>query len=174
MTLALGLSLDAAAQEPPAEPTPAEAPPGSIRFGAGSKGGGFAKTGEAIATSLEATDASSPVHVVYTGGSCDNVRKLANGELDAALVQYDVAAEAFAAAAAAQAVGSEGEVDAEGKSGWMCELSAAELAGVELELVAAIDDSAVHVIVRRPRPPRRPKRARPARSRRARRRARGG
>ena len=150
MTLALGLSLDAAAQEPPAEPTPAEAPPGSIRFGAGSKGGGFAKTGEAIATSLEATDASSPVHVVYTGGSCDNVRKLANGELDAALVQYDVAAEAFAAAAAAQAVGSEGEVDAEGKSGWMCELSAAELAGVELELVAAIDDSAVHVIVRRP------------------------
>jgi TRAP-type uncharacterized transport system substrate-binding protein len=142
----LGGSPIAHAQEP--EPAPLD--PGTIRFGAGSKGGGFAKTGDAIATSLEATGADASAHVVYTKGSCENVRKIASGELDAGLVQYDVAAEAFAAAAAAKIVAAEGEPDPEAKSGWMCELSAAELVDVELQLVAAIDDSAVHVIVRRP------------------------
>ncbi|MFV8750991.1 TAXI family TRAP transporter solute-binding subunit [Nannocystaceae bacterium ST9] len=132
-------------------PASASAQEPVVRFGAGSKGGGFAKTGEAVATAVEATGADMTIEVGYTGGSCDNVRKLAGGELDAALVQYDVAAEAFAAAAAAQALADAGQATEEGsKSGWMCELSAAELAGVELQLVAAIDDSAVHVIVRRP------------------------
>src|SRR5690606_4117949 len=123
-------------------------PEGTLRFGAGSKGGGFAATGEAIAGALEQTGGELRIHVENSKGSCDNVRRLARGEVDVALVQYDVAAEAFAAAAA----GAEdvGELDGELESGWMCELSAAELAGVELQLVAAINDSAVHVIVRRP------------------------
>jgi TRAP transporter TAXI family solute receptor len=137
----LGAS-EAAAQEPASEPV--TVPDGTLRFGAGSKGGGFAATGEAIAGALEQTGAQLRMHVEHTKGSCDNVRRLARGEVHAALVQYDVAAEAFAASRA-------GAVDDDlSKSGWMCELSAAELAGVDLELVAAINDSAVHVIVRRP------------------------
>ncbi len=146
----LAWSTHASGQDP--EPAAAPLEPGSLRFGAGSKGGGFAKTGEAIALALESTGADSSIDVVYTGGSCDNIRKLASGELDAALVQYDVAAEAFAAAAAAKALADRGdaEPDPDAKSGWMCELTAAELVDVELQLVAAIDDSAVHVIVRRP------------------------
>lgn len=129
----------ARAQEP--EPSP-----GTLRFGAGSKGGGFASTGDAIANALVEIGSDTRFRVEYTGGSCDNVRKLARGELDAALVQYDVAAEAFTAASA-----SAGQAVEEGsESGWMCELSPAELAGVELQLVSAINDSAVHLIVRRP------------------------
>jgi TRAP-type uncharacterized transport system substrate-binding protein len=118
-----------------------------ILFGTGSKGGGFATTGEAIAGAMEQSGVDLRIDVEHTKGSCDNVRKLARGEVHAALVQYDVAAEAFAAAAAGAAA-EPGE--AAGKSGWMCELTAAELEGVELQLVAAINDSAVHVIVRRP------------------------
>jgi TRAP transporter TAXI family solute receptor len=139
----------AGAQQPDVD---ASVEPGSIRFGAGSKGGGFAKTGEAIAASLDATGAITRASVIYTGGSCDNVRKLARGELDVALVQYDVAAEAYSAAAATAAIAGDDEAqpEAHAKSGWMCELSGADLAGVELQLVGAIDDSAVHVIVRRP------------------------
>jgi TRAP transporter TAXI family solute receptor len=138
------------AQEPApaaeAAPPPVELPPGTLRFGAGSKGGGFSKTGDAIAEALVAIDVDTQIHVEYTKGSCDNVRKLASGELDVALVQYDVAAEAFMAAAATAGQ----EVDENAKSGWMCELSPAALAGVELQLVSAINDSAVHLIVRRP------------------------
>ncbi|MCA9684052.1 MAG: hypothetical protein KC457_17765 [Myxococcales bacterium] len=126
----------------------------TLRFGAGSKGGGFATTAEAIADALGRTGADFGVEVLNTKGSCDNVRRLASGEVDVALVQYDVAAEAFAAAAAAREAGADDgeddEEDGEAKSGWMCELTAAELEGVELQLVAAINDSAVHVIVRRP------------------------
>ncbi|KIG15522.1 TRAP transporter solute receptor, TAXI family precursor [Enhygromyxa salina] len=129
--------------QPDAKPTPL--PAGTIRFGAGSKGGGFSQTGDALANALEQINAGTRIHVENTGGSCDNVRKLARGEVDAALVQYDVAAEAFAASAVGDHALEDGA-----QSGWMCELSSAELAGVELQLVAAIDDSAVHVIVRRP------------------------
>jgi TRAP transporter TAXI family solute receptor len=153
----LGMPTPAQAQEPPptpptAEPSatpptpPVELPAGTLRFGAGSKGGGFSKTGDAIADALATIESDTQIHVEYTKGSCDNVRKLASGELDAALVQYDVAAEAFMAAAAT--AGQELEEGA--KSGWMCELSPAALAGVELQLVSAINDSAVHLIVRRP------------------------
>ncbi|PRQ04989.1 TAXI family TRAP transporter solute-binding subunit [Enhygromyxa salina] len=136
----------ARAQDPAAEPAElAPLPAGTIRFGAGSKGGGFSQTGDALADALAQVDVSTRIHVENTGGSCDNVRKLARGEVDAALVQYDVAAEAFAASAVGDHALEDGA-----QSGWMCELSSAELAGVELQLVAAIDDSAVHVIVRRP------------------------
>lgn len=136
------------AQEPASSPAQAEAEPipaGTIRFGAGSKTGGFTRTGNALADALEQINAGTRIRVENTKGSCDNVRKLARGEVDAALVQYDVAAEAFAASA----IGAQ-ELDADSQSGWMCELSSAELAGIELQLVAAINDSAVHVIVRRP------------------------
>lgn len=145
----LALALLVLASGPAHAEQPSE---GAIRFGAGSKGGGFAKTGEAIATALDSTGASTTLALEYTGGSCDNVRKLASGELDAALVQYDVAAEAWAAAEAAKAIAASGGTseDAAGKSGWMCELSGEALVDVELQLVAAIDDSAVHMIVRRP------------------------
>lgn len=154
-TVALLLGSPARAQEPdpPASPTtespapaPVELPEGTLRFGAGSKGGGFSKTGDAIAGALATIETDTQLHVEYTKGSCDNVRKLASGELDAALVQYDVAAEAFMAAAATAGQ----EIDEGAKSGWMCELSPAALAGVELQLVSAINDSAVHLIVRRP------------------------
>lgn len=127
-------------------PPPVERPAGTLRFGAGSKGGGFSKTGDAIADALATIETDTQIHVEYTKGSCDNVRKLASGELDAALVQYDVAAEAFMAAAATAGQ----EIDEQAKSGWMCELSPAALAGVELQLVSAINDSAVHLIVQRP------------------------
>jgi TRAP-type uncharacterized transport system substrate-binding protein len=148
--LALLLAPAAAlAQEPETEPAASPAPAGALRFGTGSKGGGFAITGEAIRDALAKLDASTALDLQNTKGSCENVRKLARGELDVGLVQYDVAAEAFAAAAAGGSAGA-GEDGAPARSGWMCELSAAELDGVEFELVAAIDDSAVHVIVRRP------------------------
>jgi TRAP transporter TAXI family solute receptor len=159
LVLLLGAAPSVRAQEPaPPTPPPAEAkapaeaappvelPAGTLRFGAGSKGGGFSKTGDAIAEALVEIEADAQIHVEYTKGSCENIRKLASGELDVALVQYDVAAEAFMAAA----VASGQEVDKAAKSGWMCELSPSELAGVELQLVSAINDSAVHLIVRRP------------------------
>jgi TRAP transporter TAXI family solute receptor len=135
----------AATAETPA-PAPVELPAGTLRFGAGSKGGGFSKTGDAIASALATIETDTQLHVEYTKGSCDNIRKLASGELDAALVQYDVAAEAFMAAAATAGQ----DIEEGAKSGWMCELSPTELTGVRLQLVSAINDSAVHLIVRRP------------------------
>ncbi|WP_255216465.1 TAXI family TRAP transporter solute-binding subunit [Pseudenhygromyxa sp. WMMC2535] len=133
--------------------------PGEIRFGAGSKSGGFTTLAKALAGALEDIDAEVALSVRTTGGSCDNVRKLARGELDAALVQYAVAAEAQAAGAAAASLsagegegGGEGggEGEESGESGWMCGLQPGELAGVELELVAAVEDAAAHMLVQRP------------------------
>ncbi|PRQ03364.1 hypothetical protein ENSA5_16720 [Enhygromyxa salina] len=126
--------------------------PGQVRFGASSKTGSFTRTANALALALDEIDAEMDFEVRHTGGSCDNVRKLARGEVDAALVQYAVAAEAWTAAAAAreQAAAGAAATELEGESGWMCGLETAELEGVELQLVAAIDDSAVHLIVRRP------------------------
>jgi TRAP transporter TAXI family solute receptor len=135
-----------AADEPAsaAEPTTSA---GGLRIGAGSKGGGFAKMAEALVGALAQEGQAAAVH--YTGGSCDNVRLLARGEIDVGLVQYDVAAEAFAAGAAHDKL-SGGEAVEAAEGGWMCGLSGEELAGVELQLVTAIDDSAVHVLVKRP------------------------
>jgi TRAP-type uncharacterized transport system substrate-binding protein len=144
LVLALVLaSPRAEAQEPTANS------PSQIRFGGGSPTGGFTATSNALDEALADVDAGLRLEVTHTGGSCDNIRRLARGELDAALVQYDVAAEAFAAAAASSREGAETISDGD-KSGWMCGLTAAELAGVELQLIAAVYDSAVHVIVRRP------------------------
>lgn len=119
---------------------------GEVRFGAGSKSGGFTKTADALVTALDKAGVDLDLTVRHTGGSCDNIRKLARGEVDAALVQYAVAAEAFTAA---EAFAQAGE-DAAGASGWMCGLDPSELQGVELELIAAIDDAAAHVLMQRP------------------------
>ncbi|MFY0532359.1 TAXI family TRAP transporter solute-binding subunit [Nannocystis pusilla] len=81
-----------------------------------------------------------------TKGSCENVHKLLSGELDAALVQYDVAAEAFKAGQADADAGD----SAIPKGGWMCKLSPEEADKAELRVIAAVSDAAVHVLVRRP------------------------
>lgn len=122
---------------------------GEVRFGGSSKNGGFTVTARALAGALEHIGADFDLDVRITGGSCDNIRKLARGELDAALVQYAVAAEAFTAAEAAREHAEDAEAY-EGESGWMCGLEPRELMDLELQLVAAIEDAAVHVIVRRP------------------------
>ena len=118
--------------------------PGVIRFGSGSEGGGF----DALARALAAEVPAGRVQLApqNTKGSCENVHRLLRGELDAALVQYDVAAEAYRAGQADLDVLEE---DAP-RGGWMCKLSAHEAEQVELRVVAAITDAAVHVLVRRP------------------------
>ena len=121
----------------------AEAP--TLRFGAGSKGGGFAKMAAALDEGLAATGGRARLAIEHTKGSCENIRRLLRGELDAALVQYDVAAEAFKAS---QSHASAGEDDAFG--GWMCKISAEMARGADLQLVAALSDGAVHMLVRRP------------------------
>lgn len=144
LAMSLGMPTKVHADEPPsAADTAAE----GIRVGAGSKGGGFAKLGDALVGALEGDGHAA--EVAYTGGSCENVRKLARGEIDVGLVQYDVAAEAFAAGAATADLAADTESVA-GKGGWMCDLSGEELRGVELQLVTALDDSGVHVLVKRP------------------------
>ncbi|EDM81341.1 TRAP transporter solute receptor, TAXI family protein [Plesiocystis pacifica SIR-1] len=117
-----------------------------LRFGAGSESGRFTTTARALDAELDGT---LELDVQTTAGSCDNVRKLARGELDAALVKYDVAAEAFAAARTLEARGDEAETSAQA-SGWMCGLRPEELAGVELQLIAAVEESAAHLLLRRP------------------------
>lgn len=127
----------------------AEAP--VFQWGAGSKTGGFTKISKAIAEGLENTGSEIAIEVHNTKGSCDNIKRLLHGELDFALVQYDVAAEAYKASRAiadAQGDAAQGE-DAAG-GGFMCDVSADIAAGVELRLVAALTDGAVHVLVRRP------------------------
>lgn len=119
--------------------------PDVVRFGSGSKGGGFDALALALAQEVAGAD-GVVVAPETTKGSCENVHKLLRGELDAALVQYDVAAEAYKAGQA--------DVDAPDASaprgGWMCKLSAREAEQVELRVVAAVTDAAVHVLVRRP------------------------
>ncbi|MBZ5714119.1 TAXI family TRAP transporter solute-binding subunit [Nannocystis pusilla] len=116
-----------------------------VRFGSGSKGGGFDAMVRALA---EAVRGEGRVTVVpeTTKGSCENVHKLLSGELDVALVQYDVAAEAYKAGQADAGAGG----GATPKGGWMCKLSPEEADKAELQVVAAVTDAAVHVLVRRP------------------------
>ncbi len=127
----------------------ADAP--TYRWGAGSKKGGFTKISKAIAVGLEATGADMAIDIQTTKGSCDNIKRLLRHELDFALVQYDVAAEAYQAGVHAE-LGGDPDVEdtAAGAGGFMCEISAEMAAGVELRLIAALTDGAVHVLVRRP------------------------
>ncbi|MCA9706412.1 MAG: hypothetical protein KDK70_11230 [Myxococcales bacterium] len=137
-----------------ASPARASAEPPTFRWGAGSKSGGFTKISEALAEGLQQTGDRIRIDIQTTSGSCDNIHLLLRGELDFALVQYDVAAEAFKASASAYDVleaGEAGEPDDDAKTGgYMCRISAAEAAGAELRTVSALSDGAVHVLVRRP------------------------
>lgn len=127
----------------------AEDPP-VFRWGAGSKTGGFTQTSEALAEALEATGDEIRIDIQHTSGSCDNIRMLLLGELDFALVQYDVAAEAFMAGQAHVSAKKEGEEESTARGGFMCKVTSDMAQGRRLRLVAAIGDAAVHVLVRRP------------------------
>lgn len=130
--------------------TTAHADGRTYRWGAGSKKGGFTKLSKAIALGLEETGSETSIDIQTTKGSCDNIKRLLHHELDFALVQYDVAAEAFRAGVHARLVEDGEEEDAEGTGGFMCQVSADMAEGIELRLVTAITDGAVHVLVRRP------------------------
>lgn len=116
--------------------------PLALRFGGGSKGGGYDALATALAGEVGRADPRVRLAVEVTKGSCENIRRLLAGELDAALVQYDVAAEAYTAGESAAHGGA--------SDGWMCRISAEQAARAELRLVAAVTDAAVHVLVRRP------------------------
>ncbi|MBL4687213.1 MAG: hypothetical protein JKY37_21630 [Nannocystaceae bacterium] len=123
----------------------------TYRWGGGSKKGGFTKISKAIAVGLKATGAEIAIDVQTTKGSCDNIKRLLRRELDFALAQYDVAAEAYQAGVHARLdTGPADDNSAAGAGGFMCEISADMAAGVELRLVTAVTDGAVHVLVRRP------------------------
>jgi len=131
-------------------PARAQAEPTVYRFGAGSKSGGFTQISNALAEGLRATEAPFELDIQHTDGSCANIRRLLRGEIEFALVQYDVAAEAFQAGrtvAAPEAEATDGESR---QGGFMCRISSAMAKGVQLRMIAAVTDGAVHVLVRRP------------------------
>lgn len=121
----------------------------AIRFGGGSKGGGYDALATALAEVVEQREGRVRIAVERTKGSCENIRRLLAGELDAALVQYDVAAEAFKAGQAFASMAELGESGAP-SGGWMCKLTAEQAARADLRVVAAVSDAAVHVLARRP------------------------
>lgn len=131
-------------------PLRAAAEPPTYRWGAGSKSGGFTKISNAIAEGLEATGDDVRIDIRHTSGSCDNIRMLLKGELDFALVQYDVAAEAFEAGRAYEVAAQSGDDEVPTTGGFMCKVTAEDAQGAELRLVAALTDGAIHVLVRRP------------------------
>lgn len=123
--------------------------PATVRFGSGARGGGFDAMANALAEVVAEREPRVRIEVRPTKGSCENIRMLLAGELDAALVQYDVAAEAYEAGQAhEELVAAGGPADVQG--GWMCQVSAELAARADLRLIAAVSDAAVHVLVRRP------------------------
>lgn len=117
-----------------------------VRFGTGSKVGDYHLLGLALAADLEAHGSAVQLAVEPTKGSCENIKRLLEGSLDVALVQYDVAAEAFRASQMEAPAAD--ELDQFG--GWMCKISPHLARQAELRLIAAVSDSAVHLLVRRP------------------------
>ncbi len=117
-----------------------------VRFGTGSKTGDYHLLGLALAADLEAHGSAVQLAVEPTKGSCENIKRLLEGSLDVALVQYDVAAEAFRASQMEAPAAD--ELDQFG--GWMCKISPNLARKAELRLIAAVSDSAVHLLVRRP------------------------
>lgn len=130
---------------------PATAQEHRFSFGAGRKGGGFDGLAKTVQSALVELDGDVQVDVENTRGSCDNIKKLLKGELDFALVQYDVAVEAWLATHAARPDGADaGEADGSKQTGWMCRVSATLAGSVQLRLVGAVQSEAVHLLVRRP------------------------
>lgn len=125
---------------------PALAGADPVRMGTGSKGGDFHVLGLSLAADLEARGEPVQLAVESTKGSCENIKRLLEGSLDVALVQYDVAAEAYRASQ--MALPEADELDQFG--GWMCKISPHLARQAELRLIAAVSDSAVHLLVRRP------------------------
>lgn len=125
---------------------PALASSEPVRMGTGSKTGDYHLLGLALAADLEAQGGALQLALEPTRGSCENIKRLLEGSLDLALVQYDVAAEAFRASQ--MELPQEAELDQFG--GWMCKISPQLARQAELRLVAAVNDSAVHLLVRRP------------------------
>ena len=117
-----------------------------IRVGTGSKGGDFHVLGNALAADFEARGGTVQLAVESTKGSCENIKRLLEGSLDVAMVQYDVAAEAYRASQMEPPKAEE----LEQFGGWMCKISPQLARQAELRLVAAVSDSAVHLLVRRP------------------------
>lgn len=136
-----------------ASPSPsasaAEGEPPTLRFGAGSKKGGFTRLAGVLAGGLAESGDRVRLDVQHTKGSCDNIKRLLRGELDVALVQYDVAAEAFKASVTPP--DDEADDDEEGAfGGWMCKITADMARGADLHLITALTDGAVQMLVRRP------------------------
>ncbi len=128
---------------------PAYADDVRFSFGAGRKGGGFDGLARAVERGLQESDDGVRIDVENTRGSCDNIRKLLKGELDFALVQYDVAVEAWLATHTVTQEESKRAGPGE-KTGWLCQVSAHLAGRVELRLVGAVQSEAVHLLVRRP------------------------
>ena len=67
----------------------------AVSLGTATPGGGFPVYGQAVADTINATDATLDVQPRNTKGSTENVPLLQAGQLDIALVQGEVALEAF-------------------------------------------------------------------------------
>ena len=133
---------------PIAEARAAGGEPPTLRFGAGSKKGGFTRLGGVLAGGLAETGDRVRLDIQHTKGSCDNIKRLLRGELDVALVQYDVAAEAFKASITPPEEDDDDDERAFG--GWMCKITADMARGADLHLITALTDGAVQMLVRRP------------------------
>ena len=116
-----------------------------VRLGTGSKGGDFDVLGQALAADVKDQGHDLALAPEITKGSCENIRRLLDGTLDFAFVQYDVAAEAHRASLSAASVTTDDQL-----AGWMCKISPELARRRDLRLLAAISDSAVHMLVRRP------------------------
>jgi len=116
-----------------------------LRLGTGSKGGDFDLLGQALVADLAAHGNEVALAPEITKGSCENIRRLLEGSLDFALVQYDVAAEAYRASLSVVPGGADDQF-----GGWMCKISPELARRADLRTVVAISDSAVHMLVRRP------------------------
>src|SRR5262252_9607649 len=73
----------------------AQAEPRVVTLGTATPGGGFPVYGQAVAETINAADPSLRVETRNTKGSTENVPMLEAGQLDIALVQGEVAHEAF-------------------------------------------------------------------------------
>ncbi|MCA9663567.1 MAG: hypothetical protein KC486_34880, partial [Myxococcales bacterium] len=154
LLVALGACVLAApvrAEEPasPAVAAPASGDVPVLRFGAGSAKGGFTRLAGVLAQGLEETGDRVRLDIQHTKGSCENIKLLLTGELDVALVQYDVAAEAFKASQSPPDEEEDGGDD-DAFGGWMCRISADMARGADLTLIAALTEGAVQMLVRRP------------------------
>jgi len=118
-------------------------------IGAGSVGRGFDRVAQAIRAKLQDTGSDFSLEVVNTAGSCDNIHRLLSGDIDVALVQYDVAAQAVYAGRLDQ-TSATADDEKEHASGWMCGVTAREARKKEIQIIAGLFSENVHLLVRTP------------------------